>query len=171
MSGNVATGAPLLPYWLMFAVWTIGAVQTERGRGGNSQSRLLYFVGASVATTLMIGLRMYDDIFFLPLSEALRFTDPGYAALNWMAIKLGIGISFVNVICAALFMGGVARFAWHQPNPALAIVVAVPYLIIVVAMGYTRQAAAIGIICYAIADASERRLVRLIALISLAALL
>lgn len=38
-------------------------------------------------------------------------------------------------------------------NPLLAILVAVPNLIIVVAMGYTRQAAAIGLICFAVADA------------------
>lgn len=38
------------------------------------------------------------------------------------------------------------RFARSQPDPWLAVLVAVPYLVIVVAMGYSRQAVAIGIL-------------------------
>lgn len=170
----------MLPYWLMFALWAAGAVQAERRRARDP--RIIFFAAAAVLTTLMIGLRfevggdwgayqkMYQDIFFLALPAALQTTDPGYAAVNWLAAQLDLGISFVNLACAALFMGGVARLAWRQPNPALAMLVAVPYLIIVVAMGYTRQAAAIGIICLAVADASERHLIRLVALIAIAAL-
>ncbi|KQN07402.1 hypothetical protein ASE79_18810 [Sphingomonas sp. Leaf28] len=170
----------MLPYWLLFMLWSAGAVQTERR--GMQNARLLFFVGATILTTLIIGLRfevggdwgayqrMYNDIFFLSLPNALTTTDSGYAALNWLAAQIGLDITFVNLVCAMLFMSGLARLAWRQPNPALAILVAVPYFIIVVAMGYTRQAAAIGIICFAIADTSERHLIRLVILIGIAAL-
>ena len=170
----------MLPYWLMFALWSAGALQAERRR--DHDSRILFFVAAAIATTLMIGLRYrvggdwltyqdtYDDIYFLSLRAALTTTDMGYAASNWLAAQGDLGIWFVNVICGVLFMAGLARLAWKQPNPSLAVLVAIPYLIIVVAMGYTRQAAAIGILCLAIADASERHLLRLIVL-SLAAAL
>ena len=40
---------------------------------------------------------------------------------------------------------GLVSFARLQPRPWLAILVAVPYLVIVVAMGYSRQACAIGL--------------------------
>lgn len=170
----------MLPYWILFALWSAGAVQAERRR--TTDTRLLFFVGAVVLTTLMIGLRfqvggdwgsyerMYQAIYFLPWSPALAMTDPGYAAINWLAAQADLGIFSVNTICAILFMGGFSRLAWKQPNPALAVLIAVPYLIIVVAMGYTRQAAAIGIICLGIADASERHLIRLTILIAIAAL-
>jgi hypothetical protein len=46
----------------------------------------------------------------------------------------------------------------------------VPYLIIVVAMGYTRQAAAIGVVCWALADARPDRLMRLIVTLFIGAL-
>lgn len=114
---------------------------------------------------------IYNSIYFLTLSASTRITDPGYAILNWLAANANLGISFVNLSCSALFVGGLARLAWKQPNPALAMLVAVPYLIIVVGMGYTRQAAAIGVICFAIADASERNLIKLVVLIGIAALL
>lgn len=168
----------MLPYWLMFVVWAGGAVQAERQRVQTTP--LIFFVIAGIATTLLIGLRyrvggdwssyqrMYDDIYFLSLRASLGTTDPGYAALNWIAVQTGTGIPFVNTACAAIFVSGVARLAWHQPNPALAMLIGVPYLVIVVAMGYTRQAAAIGLVCFAVADASERHLWRIVFFICLA---
>ena len=170
----------MLPYWLLFAIWMVGAVQAERRRTADPRS--IFFIAAAVLTALMIGLRfevggdwgsyqrMYETIFFLSWRDALGVTDAAYVTLNWIAGRLDLGVVFGNVVCAALFMLGVGRLAWRQPNPALAVLVGVPYLIIVVAMGYTRQAAAIGIICFAIADASERNLLRTTILICIAAL-
>lgn len=170
----------MLPYWFLFTVWAAGALQAERRFARDP--RIIFFVVAAIFTTLMIGLRfevggdwgayqgIYEKIFFLDLPAAVRTTDPAYAALNWLSAQLGYGVTFVNLVCAILFTGGIARLAWQQPNPALAMLVGVPYLIIVVAMGYTRQAAAIGILCFAIADATERRLVRLIILFGIATL-
>lgn len=178
---HYAIGMFLLPYWLMFIVWAIGAAQAERREANDA--RILLFVPLVILTTLMIGLRfevggdwgsymvMYNSIYFLSLSASTTITEPGYAALNWLAAQFNLGVSFVNICCSFLFMGGFARLAWKQPNPFLSVLVAVPYLIIVVAMGYTRQAAAIGIICFAIADASERHLIKLVVLVSIAALL
>lgn len=170
----------MLPYWLLFMLWASGAVQAERRR--RQDPRIIFFVAAVIATTLMIGLRfevggdwgayarIYESIYFLSLPAAIGFTDPGYSALNWLAAQGNLGLAFVNSVCALLFMVGFARLAWRQPNPALAVLVAVPYLVIVVAMGYTRQAAAIGLICLAMADASEGRLIRLTMWIAVAAL-
>ncbi len=170
----------MYPYWILFVTWAVGALQANRPARRNAQ--LIFFVAASALTTVMIGLRldvggdwgayqrMYESIFFLDLRPALAITDPGYGMLNWLAAQFGFGIWFVNLVCAILFVGGFARLCWKQPNPALAVLVAVPYLIIVVAMGYTRQAAALGLICLAIADASERHLIRLVLLIMLATL-
>jgi hypothetical protein len=170
----------LLPYWLLFMLWLVAALQAERRRAQDPLTIL--FVTATVLTILMIGLRfevggdwgayfrIYESIYFIPLQSSLSITDPGYAVVNWFAAQTNTGITFINLLCSALFMSGFARLAWKQPNPGLAVLVAVPYLIIVVAMGYTRQAAAIGIICFAIADASERHLIRLTILIGIAAL-
>jgi hypothetical protein len=69
-------------------------------------------------------------------------------------MRLGVEIWFVNLVCAALFTWGLVRFTRQQPNPWLALCVAIPYLVIVVAMGYTRQGVAIGLI---VAGMSEFR--------------
>lgn len=106
----------------------------------------------------MIGLRdrvgcdwgTYEDLFqysrFVSFSDGVASSDPAFGALNWIAGALGLGLWAVNLVCAIIFTAGLVGFCRWQPNPPLAMLVAVPYLVIVVAMGYTRQSAALGFI-------------------------
>ena len=167
-------------YWFLFAMWAAGAIQFAR-RGTVPLDKPL-FVVASIVTAVAIGLRnqvggdwgaylgIYEAIYFQPLGEALTLSDPGYAFLNWVSAGADWGVWFPNLVCGLLVTLGLARLARHQPNPWLGILVAVPYMIIVVAMGYTRQSAAIGVICWALADASEKNIPRQIFLIAVATL-
>lgn len=78
--------------------------------------------------------------------DALDIGDPGYQALNWLVYQSGSKIWLVNLICAAIFVWGLLRLCAAQPFIWLAVLVAVPYAVIVVAMGYTRQAVALGLL-------------------------
>lgn len=159
-------------YWTLFGMWALGAIQFAR-KNTIPGERFLFAV-ALLLTACFIGLRfeiggdwgqyleLYKLMYFQPMFEALRVTDPGYAFFNWAGAQVDWGIWFPNLVCASIFCFGVGRLAKEQPNPWLAVLVAIPYLVIVVAMGYTRQAAAIGILCYAVATASERQIVRLV---------
>jgi hypothetical protein len=49
-------------------------------------------------------------------------------------------------------MWGTVRFCRAQPNPWLALVAAVPYMLVVVGMGYTRQAVALGFALLALTE-------------------
>lgn len=132
-----------------------------------------------VLFTLMIGFRYqvggdwdaylnhYAIVLGIPLSEAIGTTDPAYALLNWLSGLVGGQIFLVNLVCGAIVMAGVIGFSRRQPLPWLALLVAVPFLIIVVAMGYTRQAAALGVVLLALvalADGHVRRFVLLVAI-------
>ncbi|MCC1496260.1 EpsG family protein, partial [Alcanivorax sp. 1008] len=64
--------------------------------------------------------------------------------VNWLVAQFDGPIYWVNLICGAILMIGVMSFSRRQPLPWLALLVSVPYLIIVVGMGYTRQAVALG---------------------------
>lgn len=170
----------MTPYWLLFGLWLIGTVHFARS-SQNENSNKVFMIGC-VLTAFMIGLRyqvggdwgaylnIYNNIYFQPLIPAIGITDPGYALMNWLGAQIDAGVWFANLACAMLFVAGVGRLASRQPQPWLAMLIAVPYFIIVVAMGYTRQAAAIGIVCFAIADATEENIVRTVALIGVAAL-
>jgi hypothetical protein len=117
---------------------------------------------------LMIGFRYhvggdwvpYVHIFeraqYQDFSELGRYGDVGYQAINWTAQKLSFPFWSVNLATGIIFSWGLARFAGSTPNPWTAVVVAIPYLVIVVSMGYTRQGAAIGILMCAIADFQKR---------------
>ncbi len=95
-------------------------------------------------------LRRYLQMYGLPLTEALKLDDPGYAFLSWFMSSLDWGYTGVNLVAAVIFMTGLILFCRQQPMPLLALSVAVPYLIIVVVMGYTRQGIAVGLFLWAI---------------------
>lgn len=148
----------MLPYLLLFFLATYFAlvhprmvVVGKREGGGATSWRILFLL-----LTVMIGLRYQvggDWLTYLDhvinetgstLGESLSHGDPAYSFLNWIAAQWG-DVYLVNSICAALFTWGLVVFCRAQPYPWLALVSAIPYLVIVVAMGYTRQGVAIGL--------------------------
>lgn len=159
----------MFPYWVIFLLPAIQALgesarsQRLLQRGQSFKPGLLWvaFVGA---LALMIGLRHAVggdwgnylrnlhvieaqseaagwDIVSL-LSET-RF-DPSYMLINVISASIGWDIYGVNLFCGAVFCVGLGRFCLSLPRPWLALAVATPYLIIVVAMGYSRQGVAVG---------------------------
>lgn len=79
--------------------------------------------------------------------ESLLSWNPGYVLLEYISKLFGFGIYGVNTMCAFIFILNFIYFV-RSLNISLpfAFAVAYPYLIMVVAMGYTRQATALGFI-------------------------
>lgn len=93
-----------------------------------------------------------------------------YTFLNWVSANFDIGgVYFTNVICAAIFSWGLIEFCRAQPRAWLALTIAIPYLVIVVAMGYTRQGVAIGAVMLGLVALSERNIVKFLMFMVLAA--
>jgi hypothetical protein len=168
----------VVPYWILFSVFAAGALRI----GSQNAHRSLSLVVMAVATAVFIGFRyktggdwanyrlIFEFLAYRDLGFALSYGDPGYSVLNWLAAQLGVGIWFVNFICAAIFMWGVIKFARSQPNPWLVCLLAIPYLIVVVGIGYTRQAVAIAVAMAAVAEFSRGRTVKFVLFIALATL-
>lgn len=141
------------PYWLMFLV-PVWAVLVP-GRLKPSQARVMWFL-VGVLFALMMGLRHevggdwgsysrhFENAASLSFGEVLAMGDPGYYVTNWLVSQADGDIYHVNLLCAAVMMWGTVTFCRAQPNPWLALLAAVPYMLIVVGMGYTRQAVALG---------------------------
>lgn len=168
-------------YWVMFGLFAFATFMSNpvqhavpAGQAGQetparpiSMAPLL----AGIFLVIVIGLRYrvggdwaaYFHTYYAVSTENLADaigqggTEPGYMFVNWLAAQLGAGFWLVNVFCAALFTVGLLRICKEQPNPWLALVVATPFLIIVVGMGFTRQAAALGALLIGIANLIERR--------------
>lgn len=169
----------MIVYWLMYLLPTLVAVLPLRG---TTAFRNLAWVIIGTATSLLVGLRhevgadwhRYSELYDLAadglLLEAVLLLDPAYGALNWLMASLGTGVHAVNLICAGVFVTGLIIFCRHQPLPWLAFAIAIPYATIVVAMGYTRQSAALGLILAALTTLHGGQLLRYMLLVSIAAL-
>lgn len=166
-------------YWLMFFIPAYALVAPMRM---TTHFRDLTWRVICIFFVLIIGLRFevggdwgqywdYCEYFIgRPLYDAIVGSNPGYSLLNWIAAYLGLGVYGVNLVCGTLVMLGIYQFCRRQPQPWLALAVSVPYLIIVVAMGYTRQSVAIGLELIALIALADRRLFRFFLLICCAGL-
>lgn len=83
------------------------------------------------------------------LWEALSYGDSAYSFVNWLVAQFGGQVWHSNLICAGLFSIALVTFCATLPRPGLALAVSVPTLIVVTAMGYTRQATSIGCVMLA----------------------
>ena len=147
----------MFPYWILFAYFAGGAMLSDNSRRSAPRQSTFLMVGI-VVIALMVGLRyqvgadwdtyklLFSYAAYSDLARMLSIGDPAYQLLSWTVKQIGGEIWLVNLVGGTIFAWGLLRFAQVQPNPWLAVLVAVPYLVIVVAMGYTRQSIAIGIL-------------------------
>lgn len=157
-------------------------IPLSAGMAKGRRPMTLGFALMSFATAIMIGvrykvggdwgnyLRLYQTVQLLQPLDGLKTTDPAYALLEVLSAQAGWGMLFINLACGLIMMAGVAKFAMQQRNPGLTVLVAVPYLIIVVGMGYSRQGVAIGLILAGLAGYDGKRTGRLVVYVLIAAL-
>jgi len=173
----------LLIYWLLFAYFAVATVVSrDRLPGTPPVSHPALILGAAIVA-LLVGFRYqvgadwrtYELLFsyarLSSLERVLSLGDPGYQFLNWIIQNMGLRLWAVNLVCGSIFGWGLFHLCRIQPSPFTAMLVAVPYLVIVVAMGYTRQSVAIGILMVGLASLSRNgSLLRFAAYVAVAAL-
>ncbi|MBN8500764.1 MAG: EpsG family protein [Sphingomonadales bacterium] len=172
----------MLLYWLLLAFPASMALAypSNRARVTNDAAQSIAYLFFIICYVLLAGLRfevggdwatyntIYEDIRTDTLAYALQNYDPLFAIVAWISAKFGMGIYLVNGVCAYLLIFGVVQVAMRLREPWLALTIAVPYLLIVVGMGYVRQGAAIGLILMAIASFDRSRPIRTVAFLILA---
>lgn len=149
-------------YWSMFAFPAVFAIVTgPRTNLRNTLNTLgLAFVFVLFVTfiglryeiggdwfsyELMVALTGYEDF-----TDAILTGDPGFSLVAWIMSRLGFGLWGPNLVCGMILTAGLIHFCRRQDDMWLAVTASVPYLVIVVGMGYVRQAAAIGFILFAL---------------------
>lgn len=160
------------PYWLLYVAAALGALSAQaRTQHAAYRGWTWGWFAALLTLALMIGLRFevggdwhnyfhyLDDVRGLDLLDALSKSDPGYQFLNWVSVQLDWGIFGVNLSGGVLFSWGLIYFCRTLPRPLVALAVSIPYLVIVVAMGYSRQGIALGMAMIGFAALHRRSLV------------
>jgi hypothetical protein len=165
----------VIPYFFVWALLALAAL------GGSRRWNQITSIGLWLVLTLLVGLRdqvggdWFNYLPYLDLQVGQPFAfvfqseEVGYAIANWLAANLDWGIYGTNTISGALFSVGLVAFCRRQPRPWLALTLAFPYLISVVAMGYTRQGVAIGFEMLALLALERGRVALYIAWLALAA--
>lgn len=176
----------MLIYWLMFFTPALIAIADRRiarpvveWTDLNESRSAWVLVGVLVA--LLIGmryqvggdwfnyLRHLENSRDVPLAEALQKYDPGYQLLVWLSLKLGWGVIGLNVVAGILFAIGLTVFCLAMPQPWLALSVSMPYMVIVMAMGYTRQSVALGLAMLGLIALQRHRLLTFLVMVVLGA--
>lgn len=165
----------MLIYWLLLAVPALAALQRVQGSRG-VWTALVTLLAVLVGLRFDVGgdwgaylnhFRLDSQVSFEALFQGKEI---GFHFLNWAVYQLGAGPWLVNLVCGLLFVLGLVRFCKAQPRPFLALAVAVPYMVIVVGMGYQRQAVALGLFMWGLVDLAQRRHVRFVVAVALGAL-
>lgn len=111
---------------------------------------------------IFIGLRFEvggDWFSYLSYIEDLRLkpskffdfrSDWAFTLLLYIFFDFENPIYIVNFICAFIFISSIFIFAFNQNRPIMVLFVAIPYIINVVAMGYTRQSVAYAFLIFSI---------------------
>ena len=105
-------------------------------------------------------LNNFQKISIASLDKEWWSNDPGYRLLEWIAIEQDWGLHGVNLLAASIFSYGLVRFCLSLPRPWLALAVAVPYLVIILGMGYSRQGIALGCIMAGLVALGQGRVLR-----------
>lgn len=168
-------------YWVMFLIPAMAALSTTK-----FDKQLTNFGWALLAIffILILGLRSevgidwfnslysFNRLKNISLSEAISTSkfEPVYAVLCWIINQMDFSILGVNLIGSIIFLTGLTVFCRRQPNSWLALSIAVPFLVIVVGMGYNRQASAIGCLLLAFISLADGYIFRFALLIALGSL-
>jgi hypothetical protein len=154
----------MIIYWTLFIIPAIFSLIEKP----NFQSRNLTFSVSAfyIFLVLVIGLRHEVgadwDLYFLNYKVLIEVglngvfsslnslvTSPGYQLLCFISEWLGFGIHGANFLGAIIFSLGLYRLCSNLPRPWLGLAIAVPYIVIVTSMGYTRQGMALGFVMMA----------------------
>ncbi|MEE8097172.1 EpsG family protein [Acinetobacter baumannii] len=148
----------MLIYWFFWFFISICSVLTN-----NKLLSRIIFILTIILVYFLVGFRfevgvdrddyllLYQYIGSLSLKDALFYTDPGYAFLNYVGNYFNYkDMLFVNSICALIFVYAFYKFSSKFKFFWMPLFVSYTYLIVVVSMNYIRQSVSISLILLAL---------------------
>ena len=169
----------MIVYWLILLIPALALLHPSRV-DFNLQKILFWAFG--FVLILAIGFRYevggdWDRYLFVysyldtgTFIQNFKWNDAGYELFYWISMHVFNGIYFANFASAIVFVFGLIRFCQIMPMPWLALLVSIPFLVVVVAMGYTRQAAAVGLLMLALVSLIKEKRINFYIYIFLGAL-
>lgn len=149
---------------------------------GNGSARRFFFIAWAFILYVFVAFRYevgcdwsgyalhYESSNFVDTTEALLTSEPAYwAILNYLR-NANFEYPYLNVVLAIPFFAGMIHLGRRQPDGLAFLILSFPVLIINLPMSGIRQAAAVGLICFAFVSFQDKRLIRYVAFVILASL-
>jgi hypothetical protein len=111
----------------------------------------------------------YETQKLADLNYALDQPNPAHWLLLEAMYRLDLDYVWLNVVTSAIFFAGLHSIARRSPSPLSVLALAFPVLILNIPMAAVKQAAAIGLICFAFNAFIDRRIVKFALFVALAA--
>lgn len=103
------------------------------------------------------------------VADALAQPNPAHWLLLEVMGQFGLDYVWLNIATSAIFFAGLHAIARRSPAPLVVLILAFPVLILNMPMAAVKQAAAIGLICFAFNAFIDRRILRFALFVGLAA--
>lgn len=101
-------------------------------------------------------------------ADALNQPNPAHWLLLEAMDRLGLDYVWLNIATSAIFFAGLHAIARRSPAPMAVLALAFPVLVLNMPMAAVKQAAAIGLICFAFNAFIDRRILRFALFVGLA---
>ncbi len=105
---------------------------------------------------------IFEKLRYTDIIDAAQQREPLFQIANTLLHRFDLEYPYINVICSFIFFVGMHRLAKREPDPYGILVLSFPILVINLPMSGIRQAAAIGILCFAYNAFNDRRLIRFV---------
>lgn len=128
----------MLPYFLVFAPVAVMAPQQRVPPA--IWAAMFLVILAFVGLRHHVGMDWNNYLFMIERAnfggwvESLAVAEPGYATLLWVSGQMGLGVNGAYFLGSLIFVVGLFRYARTTPYPWIALAVALPMLVVVVAI-------------------------------------
>ncbi len=128
---------------------------------------LIFFVGFrySVGGDWATYIGLYEKFRFYDYISAIKSNEIFWSFLNVFAIQFNLGVAGVNFIIAIIFFSSLYVFNKKFTNSFYIYMLAFPYFVIIVAMGYSRQCLALSFLILSLSVTGSYREIKVVALL------
>lgn len=162
----------MLPYYLLIVpIAAMASVSTasrpDKVAWAMAFSTILIFVGLRhhVGMDWNNYLIMIQHVNIKGFWDAINVPEPSYALLLWVSGRMQLGIYGAYFVGTLIFAAGLFKYAKTTPAPWMALLVAIPFPVIVISMAAARQTVAMGVMLWLVADWDKSSVTKRIALI------
>ncbi len=150
----------MIPYWILLFIPAFKALVNPKEKWNNQTAfSIIILISIFVGLRYKVGTDWGTYMIYLNIIDYLDniFSQREFlfALINKISLSLDFGIYGVNFISAFIFSYGLVFFCRSLHRQWLALTISIPYMVIVVSMGYTRQSIALGLLMIGLVHLSK----------------